>query len=40
MKIKKYCCKCCGRILFEGDFIGTVIVICRKCKTKNTYTNN
>lgn len=40
MKLKKFACKKCGRILFEGEFLGVIVVICRKCKTKNTYTNN
>lgn len=38
--MKKYCCKKCGRVLFEGAFIGTIAIRCRKCKTNNTYTNN
>lgn len=37
--MKRYCCRHCGRILFAGDFIGLIEIICRKCKTKNTYKN-
>ncbi len=37
--MKKYCCKNCGRILFEGLFKGTIRIICRKCKTVNEYMN-
>lgn len=39
MKMKRYCCRHCGRILFEGSFTGVIVIICRKCKTKNTYEN-
>lgn len=40
MRLKKYACKKCGRVLFEGDFLGVIIIFCRKCKAKNTYKNN
>ena len=36
---RKYCCKKCGRILFEGDFKGMIEIICRKCKQINIYMN-
>lgn len=35
--MKKYCCQHCGRTLFEGKFTGLIIVICRRCKTKNIF---
>lgn len=37
--MKKYCCKKCGRILFEGIFYGSIKIVCRKCKTVNIYEN-
>ena len=36
---RKYCCKHCARILFEGDFMGRIEIVCRKCKTVNIYVN-
>lgn len=36
---KKYCCKYCGRILFEGSFTGVIEIVCRKCKKLNIYKN-
>lgn len=37
--MKKYSCKKCGRVLFEGFFSGIISIVCRKCKTKNVYKN-
>lgn len=37
--MKRYCCRHCGRILFEGSFIGVIKIICRKCHTTNIYEN-
>lgn len=37
--MKIYCCKKCGRILFEGSFFGMIKIICRKCKQENIYIN-
>lgn len=37
--MKKYCCNKCGRSLFEGFFTGVIIIICRRCKAKNTFIN-
>lgn len=35
--MKKYYCTHCGRLLFEGFFIGRIQIRCRKCKKINDY---
>ena len=35
--MKKYYCRHCGRLLFEGFFVGRICIICRKCKIKNDF---
>lgn len=35
--MKNYRCTQCGKLLFEGDFEGTVKKICPKCKNENMF---
>lgn len=35
--IKTYNCKNCKKVLFEGEFTGTIIKNCPKCKKVNTF---
>lgn len=39
--MKPYKCKHCGKVLFEADLKeGTILKICPKCKTRNSFTEH